>query len=135
MKTFDLKGAWLDYWTAVADDVPRNLLEIRQIPRTDNFICVRLAHNSGHVQDTPICALHYSTNWALTGPLLKKFACALEIGGMGSENVWVNVFIGGRDGGQKWEYWHGMELQDAICKAAVMIKCGPVVCDVPVSEN
>lgn len=40
MRVSALTGALLDYWTGRADGTPANSLQIRLVPRTDNYICV-----------------------------------------------------------------------------------------------
>lgn len=67
MKTADLTGALLDYWTARAEGVPAADLELRAA----GTLCVR------NIRGTPgkiaaVQVLDYSTNWALTGQLVEK---------------------------------------------------------------
>lgn len=70
MRTADLTDALLDYWTARAEGVPAADLEIRPVqrpdPRTPAAICVR------RVGPLALIRIDYSTNWALTGPLVEK---------------------------------------------------------------
>lgn len=78
MKTSELQGALLDYHTARAEGVPADQLEIRPVqrpdPRTPDTICVR------RIGDEWLGAMleriDYSTNWALSGPLLEKHGIA-----------------------------------------------------------
>lgn len=67
MRAADLTGAMLDYWTARAEGVAAADLELRAA----GTLCVR------NIRGTPgkiaaVQVLDYSTNWALTGPLLEK---------------------------------------------------------------
>lgn len=68
MKVSELKGAWLDYWVAVAEGVDRLLLEIRPVPRTDDFMCIRLPYDGKMA-----IAMNYHTSWALCGALVDKY--------------------------------------------------------------
>lgn len=67
MKTADLTGAMLDYYVARAEGVPVAELEIRAI----GTLCVRNFPVAG-MRVPMTLVLDYSTNWALTGPLLEK---------------------------------------------------------------
>lgn len=80
MKTADLTGALLDYWTARAEGIPAADLEIRQVPRTDSRICVRILRGREGVLGVALEVLAYSTNWAQGGPLLEYAATKLERG-------------------------------------------------------
>jgi len=67
MRTADLTGAQLDYHTARAEGVPAADLELR----ANGTLCVQ------YLRGTPgkivaVQVLDYSTNWALSGPLLEK---------------------------------------------------------------
>lgn len=70
MRTADLTGAPLDYWTARAEGVPAADLELRAVqrpdPRTPGTICVR------KIGSLALMRIDYSTNWALCGPLVEK---------------------------------------------------------------
>lgn len=71
MKTADLSGAILDYHTARAEGVPAADLELR----ANGTLCVR------NIRGTPgkivaVQVLDYSTNWALSGPLVEKHGIA-----------------------------------------------------------
>jgi len=76
VKTADLLPPLLDYWTARAEGVPADQLDIRRLPRpgdprTPDAICVRqLIGNVGTVLG--LIRVDYSTNWALAGPLVEK---------------------------------------------------------------
>ena len=66
IRTADLAGALLDYWTARAQGVPAERLEIRQVPRTDTLICV-LRKLDGRDEVLP-----FSTDWRLAGGLIEQ---------------------------------------------------------------
>ena len=125
MKTAELTGALLDYWTARAEGVPAEQLEIREVPRTDWKICVRtLAWKDGSVIG---CGrLDYSTNWAPAGPLVEKYHLMLE-SNMGGE--WAaDCFDGDR---MQWYRSKGDTPLIAICRAVVRAAFGDEVEDLP----
>ena len=67
MQTANLSGALLDYHTARAEGVPAADLEFRAA----GSLCVRVLRN-GPAGIDGVMVLDYSTNWALTGPLVEK---------------------------------------------------------------
>jgi len=78
MRTANLTGAQLDYWTARAEGVPADQLEIRDMPRPDDprapkQICVRL----GYPINTRDMRIDYSTSWSNGGPLVEKHRLAV----------------------------------------------------------
>lgn len=126
MQTANLIGAQLDYWTARAEGVPAADLEIRPVqrpdPRTPDTICVK------KIGPLALMRIDYSTNWALTGPLL------LKTGGV--DEWW-------RGGGPNASYWQAPPGYDndhpsegdtpliAICRAVVRAAFGDEVGDLP----
>jgi len=68
MKTSDLTGTLLDYWTARAEGIPAEQLEIR----ATGTLCVRNMPALEGYAIGMVQVLNYSTNWALTGPLVEK---------------------------------------------------------------
>jgi len=124
VKTADLLPPLLDYWTARAEGVPADQLEIRRLPRpgdprTPDTICVRqLIGNVGTVLG--LIRVDYSTNWALAGPLVEKYEMLVTHGRAG----WV-ALAGKSDS----------ELCDtpliAICRAVVRAAFGDEVEDLP----
>ena len=123
MKVSELEGATLDYWTARAEGVPADELEIR----ATGTLCVRnLRGTPGNI--TAVCVLNYSTNWALAGPLL------LKTGGVDERC---------RNGDLHDIYWQappGYDETDpstgdtpliAICRAVVRAAFGDEVGDLP----
>jgi len=73
MRTADLTGAQLDYHTARAEGVPAADLEIR----ATGTLCVRnMPPLEGHAIGM-LLVLDYSTNWALSGPLVEKHGMGL----------------------------------------------------------
>lgn len=125
MRTADLTGALLDYWVARAEGVPAAELEIRKMPRpgdprTPDTICVRSLRSVwGPVMAA--VSLPYSTNWALTGPLLEKHGILLGR----SENEWLGV------PGEEFIALAGDTALVAICRAVVRAAFGDEVEDLP----
>jgi hypothetical protein len=117
MKTAELTGALLDYWTARADGVPAEQLEIREVPRTDWKICVRV----GHPMPGRDMAMPYSTSWALGGTLVEKH----------------RMFVGPEFDGWKAKPKNGVQQAGgyspliAICRAVVRAAFGDEVEDLP----
>ncbi|MCX7283947.1 MAG: DUF2591 family protein [Novosphingobium sp.] len=73
MRTADLTGAILDWHTARAEGVPAADMELR----ANGTLCVR------NIRGTPgkivaVQVLDYSTNWALSGPLVEKHMADVE---------------------------------------------------------
>lgn len=120
MRTSDLTGALLDYWTARAEGVPAADLELRAA----GTLCVR------NIRGTPgkiaaVQVLDYSTNWALCGPLLETY-------GMDLENPVDPV----RWRAEAWSGSHcfqadGPTAMIAICRAVVRAAFGDEVEDLP----
>lgn len=119
MKTADLSGALLDYWCARAEGIPAADLEIRQVPRTDNRICVRILRGREGVLGVALEVLAYSTNWAQGGPLLGRSIVQMVHGTTG----WHACTLKGRGTGDT-------ELQ-AVCRAVVHQAYGDNVEDRP----
>lgn len=119
MKTAELTGALLDYWTARAEGVPAEQLEIREVPRTDWKICVRV----GYPMPGRDMAMPFSTSWALAGPLVEK------------HGICLSVCLGDGEG---WAAWldspstqYGDTALIAICRAVVRAAFGDEVEDLP----
>lgn len=119
-KVSELVDAELDFWTARAEGVPADQLEVRPVqrpdPRTPDTICVRRISLAA-------MRIDYSTNWALCGPLLPK------VGGVNR-----HMF----DTGAEWwapDYDCGGESGKtpliAICRAVVRAAFGDEVEDLP----
>lgn len=70
MKTSELTGALLEYWTARAEGHPPEELTIR---RNQVF----RQHHDPKRHGGFARVLDYTTNWALTGPLLEKW-CKID---------------------------------------------------------
>lgn len=123
MKTSELTGALLDYWTARAEGVPAVELEIREVPRTDWKICVRV----GYPMAGRDMAVPYSTSWALAGPLPEKHDLdgVLSTGG----GQWVVPYM---MHGSVADYMsEGSTPLIAICRAVVRAAFGDEVEDLP----
>lgn len=69
MQVANLTGALLDYWTGRANGIPAANLDIRQVQRGTEMICVR----SGLHRYDP------STNWTTGGPLLDQYEIGFGI--------------------------------------------------------
>ncbi|MES2349100.1 MAG: phage protein NinX family protein [Pseudomonadota bacterium] len=119
MKTTDLTGALLEYWVARAEgDKPEDLT----IKRNQVF----RQHHDPKRHGGFARVLDYSTNWALTGPLLEKHGMETRIEHYG------------------WEAWApdergaihimreatGEKLLIAICRAVVRAAFGDEVEDI-----
>lgn len=82
MRTADLTGATLDYWTARAEGVPAADLEIRPVqrpdPRTPDTICVRRNPVRDPIIGHDEVRMQYSTSWHQGGPLVEKHEIDLE---------------------------------------------------------
>ncbi len=115
MKTYSLSGATLDYWCARAEGIPAEQLEIRQVPRTDQKICVRVPHLFAAV------AMPYSTDWTLCGPLVGEHI--KTFGHVGTH--WEAQTHGGAEG---FDVFSPMV---AICRAVVRQAFGDEVEDLP----
>lgn len=118
MKTSELSGALLDFWTARAEGVAAADLEIRAVqrpdPRTPDTICIK------KIGQLALMRIDYSTNWALTGPLLEKrrfTVCAAP------EGKWTIPHVGFA--------MYGDTPLIAICRAVVRAAFGDEVEDLP----
>lgn len=118
MRTADLTDALLDYWVARAEGVPADQLEIR----ATGTLCVRNTPPlEGHAIGMML-VLDYSTNWALTGPLVEDREIALH---------YVQP---SEDYGPTWmaNYeTYGDTALIAICRAVVRAAFGDEVEDLP----
>lgn len=129
MKTADLSGALLDYWTDRAQGVPADYLEIRplqrgnvpNVPHLPESICVRFWMSDEIIgpDEVRVC---YSTNWAMGGPLLDKHHMWISDDGEGvvyaSKIPHVNEAI-----------QEGPTMLIAICRAVVRAAFGDEVED------
>lgn len=130
MNIRELKGAWLDYWVAVAEGHPRERLEIREVPRTDLFMCVLLPdpNKEGDV----VRAMNYSSDWEMAGALIDKYWIMIEPGGSGGNKVCAYMFDNRII---QWNPIEGKNSREAVCRAVVLSLVGPVVDDVDVTVN
>lgn len=118
MKTANLTGAPLDYWTARAEGVPADQLEIRAA----GTLCIHTAPAIPGWMTRPQRPLDYSTNWALAGPLVEDREIALH---------YVQP---SEDYGPTWmaNYeTYGDTALIAICRAVVRAAFGDEVGDLP----
>lgn len=122
MRTADLSGAHLDWHTARAEGVPAADLDLR----ANGTLCVR------NIRGTPgkiaaVQVLDYSTNWALSGPLVEKHDWVV---GADVDGWCVGVIHGN-------EFYTGDSLAEgdtpliAICRAVVRAAFGDEVEDLP----
>jgi len=122
MMTSELTGALLDFWTARAEGVPADELEIRDAQRPDDphapkQFCVRkMAYRNG--EPCAVIRIDYSTNWAVAGPLVEKH----------SLNVVERV-----EGWRAYDAYsaNGSTPLIAICRAVVRAMFGDDVDDLP----
>lgn len=121
MKTANLNNAQLDYWTERAEGTPANELEIREVPRTDNRICVRVMRQRDGILGVALEVRAPSTNWAQGGPLLERSINQLEHGMTGN---WYAKSVGRRSG-------YGDTVLQAVCRAVVHQAYGDNVEDRP----
>jgi len=116
MRTADLTQALLDYHTARAEGVSAADLELR----ANGTLCVRRLRNGPDGIDG-VMVLDYSTNWALTGPLVAKY----------------RMFVGPEFDGWKAKPKSGVQQAGgyspliAICRAVVRAAFGDEVEDLP----
>jgi len=119
MKINELKGAWLDYWVAHSQGISKAFLEVRQVPRTDDFHCVRLpADGTKHAM-----VMNYTSSWALSGNLLDKYRVTIDHDGF-SGGVQVHIF---HSESAQWMSIEGKDAREAICRAVVMVHFGQEV--------
>lgn len=116
MKTSDLTGAQLDWHTARAEGVLAADLELR----ANGTLCVR------NIRGTPgkiaaVQVLDYSTNWALSGPLVENWSMYVE---WDEDGYWTART---KDGGCV----DGPIALIAICRAVVRAAFGDEVEDLP----
>ena len=120
MKTANLTGALLDYHTARAEGVPDADLEFR----ATGSLCVRVLRN-GPAGIDGVMVLDYSTNWALTGPLVEKHTVELE--NPVDPVRWRAIHWGAAG----WTDAEGDTPLIAICRAVVRAAFGDEVEDLP----
>lgn len=137
MRVADLTGAMLDYYVARAEGVPAVELEIRDLQREDNLtrgpICVRIMPPPHDLLIGPDeQALSYSTNWALSGPLLEKHRIDL-FGVTEPVSYQAEILCPPRVEGEVyyWTYVEGDTALIAICRAVVRAAFGDEVEDLP----
>lgn len=116
-KVAELVGAELDYYVARAEGVPAAELEIR----ATGTLCVRnLTGTPG--KTVAVVVLDYSTNWALTGPLLEKHRMYVDR---------LDVWVAATDTGPSQAGGIGPTPLIAICRAVVRAAFGDEVEDLP----
>lgn len=121
MKTANLTGPLLDYWTARAEGVPAADLELRGVARTDNHICVK--HLRGFIGGTSaLMVLDYSTNWALAGQLIEKHSVDVV------EHYKSGDPVGWRASTSRFVAF-GSHPREAVCRAVVYDAFGAEVED------
>jgi hypothetical protein len=113
MKTSELTGSMLDYWTARAEGIPAEQLEIRRVQRSTEYHMVRTGNLGSRV-------LGYSTDWSQGGPLIEKYS--LDIEKLGSE--WAAYPL------DEFQRAFGDTPLQAICRAVVRAAFGDEVPDI-----
>lgn len=135
IKTSTLTGARLDYWTARAEGVPAENLEIRPVQRSDKHHCVRKWNSGDPIIGPDLVAVQYSSHPAWWAPLIEKHGIAPVSFTEDGARVW-GAFIRG-DGGHYIDTYldyadgQGTTPQEAICRAVVRAAFGDEVEDVP----
>lgn len=131
IKTSELTGAQLDYWTARAEGIPAEQLTIRRVQRSTAYHVVRTDWGTYDAAPVRITVVAYSTDWAQGGPLILK---------TGGVDAWC------RNGVMENTYWQappGYDVPDpsegdtplqAICRAVVRAAFGDEVEEVAVCE-
>lgn len=123
MKTCNLSGALLDYYVARAEGVPAAELEIR----ATGTLCVRnLRGDWGPT--VAVIVQDYSTNWALSGPLLEKNKMDVESPDY-AHSPWIASVYAQRRHARV--FGHGETPLIAICRAVVRAAFGDEVEDLP----
>lgn len=133
MKTADLTGALLDYWVARAEGIDAKDLAIK------DSACVRQHHDAAR-QGGFARTMNYSTNWALTGPLVEKGFCPLllEDRHYGKGIYWTAHECDPKDPPLVFECCPGQEEASgptamiAVCRAVVRAAFGDEVEDLEV---
>lgn len=119
MRTADLVGAYLDYFTGLADGKPKEKLSIRRVPRTGELICVY----NGIVRYDP------STNGEKTIDLMHR------------NGIDVMESVTKVDGNFRWcagsagqRILYGPTIPIAVCRMRVFMECGTEVPDIEITE-
>lgn len=135
IRTADLSDAQLDYWTARAQGIPAEQLEIRQVPRTDMLICVRKWQTNDPIIGPDVVRLAFSTLWAQCGPLVEMHQICLDAGdgSYTGEKTWEAHFARNAPVLAAEEIT-GPTPQVAICRAIVRAAFGDEVEEVAVCE-
>jgi hypothetical protein len=119
IKTSELTGALLDYWTARAEGIPAEQLSIRRVPRTDNLIVVR--------EWPGVCSalvLPFSTQWHVGGPLIEKHHLNISETDPPGWRAWSNDL----------DAEYGDTPLQAVCRAVVRAAFGDEVEEVAVCD-
>jgi len=122
IKVSELTGAPLDYWTARAEGVPAEQLEIRQVQRSDKHHVVRRGRGALPISE----ALNYTSDPALWAPLTTKY----NIGVHPAPIVGWQACVNSNPLELNW-MTRGATPQEAICRAVVRAAFGDEVEDVP----
>jgi len=126
MKTANLTGAHLDYWTARAEGVPVADLELR----ANGTLCVRNIRGApGKI--VAVQVLDYSTNWALAGPLVEKHTMQVYKGCNQESFPGWSAALGLAHDYEADDVQMGDTPLIAICRAVVRAAFGDEVEDLP----
>lgn len=120
MKTFELTGALLEYWTARARGVPAAELALETPPRAVEQLCARRWKTPAGL--TRIETLVCSIDWAAGGPLVDRFGPQLFPSTQGG--WWASV-------GKRSRWVPGDTALQALCRAIVFDHFGDEVPEVP----
>lgn len=109
MKTLELIGAKLDYWTAVAIGIDQRQAKIQDAQRSDKEICVLYG----------ISRYAPSEDWNVVGPLIDKYAVMLtkSMSGRG----WI---AHQEENNISGDYAYGATPLVAACRAIVLSRFG-----------
>ena len=120
IKTATLAGALLDYWTARAEGVPTEQLEIRQVQRSDQHHVVHTAPPIPGWMGRPSRVMNYQGDPMLWAPLIETYGLTVE---QYPPAWWANE--------PDSTAVMGATPQEAICRAVVRAAFGDEVEDVP----
>jgi hypothetical protein len=124
MKVSELKGAWLDYWVARSQGAGAAELEIRPVPRTDDFMCVWTPEVMAPQ------AMRYTIDWDMCGRILDKYRVTIDHDGFIGP-VMCSIFNAKN---AQWWSVEGDNAREAVCRAVVMLHFGDSVVDVEAKQ-
>jgi hypothetical protein len=130
VKTSELTGGPLNYWTARAEGVPASELRIQRVPRSDVLICVR-GHATRYGGAMGMTAVDYAKGDLFIDLLSRRVDTLHLVGGL--DGQWVArvspLAVAGSPGRNFWG--SGKTPAKAICRAVVRAAFGDEVGEVP----